>query len=326
MSNRPLFLFGAPRSGTKLLMNLLNNHPQIFLADEMNSFAYLLEKYAGANLKDTKNLKKLLNDVYQTKYYIKYKKNGTVVDSSYWDSDWQLNNIEHFLEIFIKIYAEKLKNKNNLKNIIWGNKSPHSTGKVDIFGKHYPESRFILILRDPRNCALSSNQVWKTNNLRYAQRWFDRINSAVRYLDSLESSRYIIIKYEDLIKAPKKILAKCLKLCGLTFESRYLQLGSPSEKYGYAKDKLEIIQQDSQKYEKFLSKNDIYKIEGITLPIIRRFNYYHKYNGKHIKISSVMMRCYQIFDIYNRLRFDIKEEGFKNFMTILKYKLAHFKN
>ena len=259
-------------------------------------------------------------------YYIKYKKKGTVIDLKFWNKEKNLNKIENFLEIFIKFYAEKLKNKNNLKNLIWGNKSPHSTSKIAIFNKHYPESKFILILRDPRNCALSSNLVWKTNNLRYAQRWFDRINFAASYLDGLPSSRYIIIKYEDLIKEPEKLIKECLNLYGLDFESKFLLLSSPSEKYGEARNKFEIIQQNNKKYEKFLSNNDIFKIEGITLPIIKRFNYDHKYKGKHIRLSSVMMRYYQFFDIYNRLRFDIKEEGLKNIMSILRYKLAHFKN
>lgn len=325
-NTKPLFVVGAPRSGTKLLMNLLNNHPRIFLSDEMNSFAYLLEKWKGVDLNDQKNTNRLFNEMYKTKYYIKYKQKGIIIDREFWGKEKNVSEIESFLENFIKFYAKKLYKKNNLENIIWGNKSPHSTCKIHIFNRHYPESKFILILRDPRNCALSSNKVWKTNNLRYAQRWFDRINFAVSYLDSLETSRYIIIKYEDLIKDPDKLLKKCFHLNGLDFDQKYLVLDSPSEKYGEAKDKLKIISQDNKKFEKYLSETDISKIEGITLPILKRFNYQHNYNGKHIRVSPIMMRCYQSMDIYNRLLFDIKEEGLKNIVTILKYKLAHFKN
>lgn len=319
----PLFVIGAPRSGTKLLMKLLNNHPDILLANEFGTHANLLEKWSDVDLQ--KNFRTFYNDITGTIYYLgHHERVGLDISEDAIIEKITNFNAEQALLVFMRLSASQIENKPYDTKII-GQKSPHLISKTDILKKYYPKAKFIHIIRDVRNCVVSSKKVWNTDIYRYSQRWFNKISALNKEFDTIASNDYINIKYEFLTANPRRELYKICEFLSINFNNSMTVLNSQSENYGDAKGETRVVNQDNKKYLKYLSSKEIKKIESLTFPILKEYNYEYDYDGIHCRLNNIQMRLLQIKDIFNRLIFDIREKGISNIFYIIKLKLAHFK-
>lgn len=317
----PLFIIGKPRSGTKLLARILGQHPDIALEVSETQFIpyYLKRPYLISNLHVKENFIRFYNSVIKTYYFTLYHKN--LIDVNEWYdlcTDYTFYNV---LEVLVKYYSNKL----DYPLAIWGDKSNNYIIHVKLIKEHFPNAKFIHIIRDVRDASLSSNKAWGTNIYRYSQRWFNDINQITKDLDSISVHDYIEIKYEELLKHPDKIIKRCVDFLELEFLTNLLYLNAPSEAVGDAKGLTTIKTDNFQKYKKNLSKETILTIEKITWPLLSKYGYQHEYAGKVKNISSLMMGYYQCVDVINRFKFDIGKSGVKNTVYVIKTKFAHFK-
>lgn len=325
MFEGPLFLIGAPRSGTKLLMRLLNNHPGILLANEFGALGSILTRWKGKDLSDPNIFARMYRDLTGTIYYVgNMKKYDLDIEQEFFYRSLTEYTIEEAMAWFIRQSASFVEGK-SVDSKLWGQKSPHLTDRAGLLKEHYPEARFIHIVRDVRNCALSSMQAWNTDILRYSQRWYQRVESAEEQLDEMESEDRHTLRYEDLTAYPEESMKAIYDFLELEFNPDYIRLKSPSENYGNAKGRKEILKQDDRKYEKQVSKKDLEKIERITFPLLEKFDYPYSYRGRQKMLSPLTMKVLQARDIYHRMLFDIREKGWSQIIYILKLKLGHFK-
>src|SRR5579864_5854192 len=62
-SESPIFIVGAPRSGTTLLRNILNRHPRIAICGETHFRHYIYgRRWAFGNLSDPKNRRRVVEE------------------------------------------------------------------------------------------------------------------------------------------------------------------------------------------------------------------------------------------------------------------------
>lgn len=73
---KPIFISGMPRSGTKLLRDILNNHSKISIPDSETHFIPEFIRAFGMeyNLNDVNNLRAALNRFYSTKFFLVQEK------------------------------------------------------------------------------------------------------------------------------------------------------------------------------------------------------------------------------------------------------------
>lgn len=325
MFEGPLFVVGAPRSGTKLLMRLLNNHPDIMLVDEFGSLGSILIKWAGADLKDRETFLEMYKYLSNTMYYIASSLDERFgIESDAFYDQLQDYTIQEAMAFFIKHSASVIENK-PIDTRVWGQKSPYLTDEVDLLKFNYPEAKFIHIVRDVRNAALSSKTVWNTDLSRYSQRWLNRIRGADEAFRKMDPEDYRTIRYEDLTSNPSEMMKSCFDFLQVDYREKYILLEKPSEYYGDAKNRREVMRQDDEKYRKHLTREEIEKIESITFPLLDKYGYSYSYKGPQRKLGPAKMKFLQIKDIINRLIFDFREKGFSNIILIIKLKLAHLK-
>lgn len=320
-SGGPFFIIGKPRSGTKLLARILEQHPYIALEVSETQFIpnYLRRQELIKDLHIKSNFIRFYNSVIQTTYFKTYHKNLISADEWYeLCTDYSFYNV---LEVLLKYYSNQLDNPKS----VWGDKSNNYITHVKLLKHHFPTSKFIHIVRDVRDASLSSYKAWRTNIFRYSQRWYNDINKICKDFEQISDSDYFEFRYEDLLKDPEKIIKKCLDLLGLEFYRDMLTFHKPSEAVGDAKGYKSIKSNNFQKYKKYYSKDRILKIEKITWPLLKKFGYDHEYDGKVKKISKIMLTYYQFFDVINRFIFDIKNAGVKNILPVIQGNLAHFK-
>lgn len=219
--NNPIFVVGAQRSGTTLLMMMLNGHSKIAIPHESD---FIIEFYNRLNeygdLKEKKNIEELV---------VAILKHWRVKE---WDKKIQFKDINiaachSYSDIISQIfssYAKKCGKK------IWGDKTPGYTLHMDILNTLFNNSIFIHIIRDGRDVALSLKGLWfdgsLLNGLYY---WSEKVFVARKMGLMLPAKRYFEIRYEDLVADPEKELKKLCGFLEIEYETSMLNYSTKSK-------------------------------------------------------------------------------------------------
>lgn len=233
---QPIFIIGCMRSGTSLLQNTLDEHPQLLkIGFELND---IWTEIGGANCIDD-CAHKTAHDLDMTAAH---------------------NMTNYFAESikeaksFIR-HVERFRNRLRFgsggvfydwENIIPINKSPHLMNKIGYLSAMYPQAKFVLIIRsifgqssslkmhldkysetedivgflpdNNSNCwsiyrgeqdkKLDPSRCYPNNFEMIPEAWIRLNKLAVSELSKLDKDRFIIISYENLVEEQYKVLKR----------------------------------------------------------------------------------------------------------------------
>jgi hypothetical protein len=214
----PLFpvIVGAPRSGTTLLRLMLDAHPDLAIPPE-TGFLAPLAQLVGLDATNPQPTIAIMT--------------GTPADAPTWpDFGIDLPALERALQAlapfspgdaartFYRLYAGRHDKPR------FGDKTPTYTAHIAAIGRLLPEARFIHLIRDGRDVAVSLRNQWFAPGRdmgilgRY---WSERVTEARR--QGLGSDRYIEIHYEALVGAPEPALRQICDFIELPFDDAMLR-------------------------------------------------------------------------------------------------------
>lgn len=107
----------------------------------------------------------------------------------------------------------------------YGDKTPSYVLSIDLLAATFPEGRFIHLIRDGRDVALSYLDTdFGSRTLGQAAIYWDRFVRAGRASGvRLGPERYREVRYEDLVAEPDRVLAELCNFVGLPFDERMLR-------------------------------------------------------------------------------------------------------
>jgi hypothetical protein len=126
------------------------------------------------------------------------------------------NGFGEVMRTFFEFYAE-LQGKPR-----WGNKTPYYAMRMALIEKLLPEARFVHVVRDGRDVALSTVPVWfgASDVAGVAHEWSDMLALAREQAKGL--SFYIEIHYEDLVRDSASTLERVCEFLELEWEPAML--------------------------------------------------------------------------------------------------------
>lgn len=231
----PIFILGMPRSGTTLVEQIISSHPEVCGGDELNFFNELVKNYFYKN------------------------------------ENFSIQHINHDnANNFRKIGQEYI---NKIKKI--AGKSLRVTDKLPINFKWIgfiklilPNSKIIHCIRNPKDTCISIYKNYFTNTeLNYAYNFEELVDFYKLYSDIMKFwkknlSEFITeIKYENLIRNPKKEIPKLIKNCNLSWNESCIRFYNNKRAIKTASDsqvrnKIYSSSIDSWKnYDKYLKKD-----------------------------------------------------------------------
>jgi hypothetical protein len=107
----------------------------------------------------------------------------------------------------------------------WGDKTPAYMLSVTRIGRSLPEVRFIHLIRDGRDVALSQSARALNEQpprAEQAARWVKRIHKSREQAEKLGGDRYIEARYEDLVRDPEPQLRRICEFVELDFDPAML--------------------------------------------------------------------------------------------------------
>ncbi len=216
IADQLFFIVGCGRSGTSLLQAMISSHPDAIIPTETKFYTVIQPRYRALGDADL----------------------GSAIDRAI-DAVldcWQIRDLELdpaavravcatgpktwdtiFLSL-LALYAEK----NGSRRI--GEKSPGHLRFLGMLSRRFPRARFIHMTRDPRAVVLSQIKA-PFGTRRIAPnigKWRRAVDIHREYADVLTSQRYMLVRYEDLVRTPEKTLRRVCGFLDLLFVAAML--------------------------------------------------------------------------------------------------------
>jgi len=205
------FVVGVTRSGTTLLRMMLDAHPQLTIPPETHFVPDLIEAS-----REEQASPQSLHEI--------------VVTNRRWgdfhlDSDELLERFEAIvplnagdaLRAFFELYAEQQDKPR------WGDKTPIYINRMVLIQRALPEARFIHLIRDGRDAALSRAKrvlTEPTPMYKVAERWKNRIIRAREQAPRL--NHYLELRYEDVVLDTETTLRRICDYVDLPWDDSML--------------------------------------------------------------------------------------------------------
>jgi hypothetical protein len=107
----------------------------------------------------------------------------------------------------------------------WGDKTPHYVHHVDELLAVWPDARFVVLVRDGRDVALSLKRMpFGPNNAWAAAQWWARGIRAGERAREQHPDQVMVVRYEDVVASPREEVPRVCEFLGLRFEEDMLAL------------------------------------------------------------------------------------------------------
>jgi hypothetical protein len=310
----PFFLVGNPRSGTKMLRELLNRSPDLWISDVESHFIPSFTRDIGryGDLGERANFDRLAAALRGTRAFWHWNRRGVHIDTEHWHALCRRHDWPGVLEaLFRCVHEEEIPNPAlPWDAVLWGDKTPAYMADLPLLADLYPRARFVHLVRDPRDCALSTQDAWGNTPLRTAQEWADRVRRCRAAGESLGPGRYHELRYEDLVTDVRGHLAAVFDFLGVPTPADAGQFLRVPENLGSARGTGEVVTRNRQKWKQRMAPALRRRIERVTGDLLDQLGYEREHPGIATgRVPTAQMTAYRLLDAWRQLRFRRKEQG-----------------
>jgi hypothetical protein len=293
LSRLPVFfIVGNSRSGTTMMMRVMNNHSNVYSINEPHFFEKMWSPSDSNQPIDIETQRLLLyklftgqragffEDVEKHKY--KYIEEVELLLSHFSAAVSRLDVYTAFLH-----YETVRSNKS-----IPCEKTPQNVFYIEEILKHFPEAKIINMIRDPRGVMLSQKKKWKRKHLgasfitsrevlrlrinyhpiTIAKLWNAALSASSKYEGN---DRVKNVIFESISDEPNRTFSEICAFLGISFEEEMLLVphaGSSTE--ADRSEELGIKKPSKRSWtEKGLTATEIYICEKLCSQFMRKYGY-----------------------------------------------------
>ena len=198
MAPGPFFVVGSARSGTTLLRVILNAHPEVTVPPESR---FVTELWRGDRDVEVGAFLDALAEHRQFRSW-----NLPIDDIR---AQLQGAGVVPYVRAIEAAYVAYAK---RASKPLWGDKTPRYIEHIPFLDELFPAGRFVHLVRDGRDVALSYANVpfGPKTVAKAAALWARRVRTGVADGRPLGGSRYMELRYEDLVSEPDaRVKAMC---------------------------------------------------------------------------------------------------------------------
>lgn len=275
------FIIASERSGSNLLVKILNSHSQMCGPTPSHLIrTFLKNRHRYKSLKNDSNWDILITDVVD------------FLNSQLgkWGTNWKYETLKRCVKertlssVIRTIYESEAKFHGKKRVIIKENNTALLT---PFLLPTFPKSRYLHLVRDPRDMALS----WKLSNnhpggvKRASAIWNEnQFNTAFVRGALFDTSEFLSIRYEDLISSPRKTIYQVCNFLKIPFEFEMMHFYNDdltqmnAQRINDWKNLAKpIISNNSNKYKQHLSVDEIKWIEYVCGSEMKDYGYDFEY-------------------------------------------------
>lgn len=212
----PIYITGLDRSGKTTMRAFLASHSRIAIpAVGSNLWMYFYGQFGDLSVPE--NLDRCLDAMLRYKHVAFLEPDEQEIRRVF---EGGPHTYAHLFAAFLEQFALRQGKPR------WGAQSGLEEQYADeIFAAH-PKMKMIQMLRDPRDRYAASLEKWPDGRGRAggaAARWAFSVAQAERNLAS-HPDGYLVVRFEDLIRAPRRELSRVCEFIGESFEEPMLEM------------------------------------------------------------------------------------------------------
>jgi len=297
---KPIFIVGAPRSGTTILYDMMACHKDLawfsqvdfreMLTEEFMEFVYLrrriFEMRRWPFSRDGFEVR--VTTSYETPHEVGLLWNKWIPHSWIGKDEVSESAYEGLRAAISNLLIKKGKKR-------FLNKDPAHSIRIEYLNEVFPCSIFVNIIRDGRPVVTSMTRgsrrfnnpngyfglPLKNHNQmdfdlleRHARQWIEVNDGIQRAKDNLEKNQYYEIKYENFIEHPKENMKNIFKFCELDNEYDIFDKGFKRiSDSGELEDIKGNLTSSNEKYKEELTSEQVNQLNDILKESLVRFEY-----------------------------------------------------
>ena len=267
----PFFIFGCPRSGTSLLTRMLDRHPRIAIPYESHLYNRVYPIVRRVHLDRPGVRTRLVAEILRSDYIRE------------WDPPPSLSDTlaaitrDDFHGIVDGLMSAWTRRQGKAR---WGEKTPQHTLWWRTILEGFPDVQVIHLIRDGRDVALSyrAAHFGPKHVYHLASRWIQYLSAAEEAQAALGESRFLPVRYEDLLERPEEELRRVCAFLGESFDPEMLAFhrtaaAYPTDQRNEANLRKPILADNVQKWRTGMTAREVRLFEAIAGPELERYGY-----------------------------------------------------
>lgn len=263
-TQQPVFVFGMNGSGTTMMLDCLNSHPELygFIRETLVIPYYIARtEKLGEALNDGSAFKDLW-DGFRNESIFRWVNDG---ETPPLPDNWRAlpRTAATFIDCTFQYFAAAEGKKR------WCEKTPMHCQHVSALAEVFPQAQFIHMIRDGRACAASFHRRWGYIPERTIYRWKNIVHQAGQQAKDSHAS-YLEVKYEALTAEPEAQMRRVCEFLGIPFNDAVL---SPSRTRKFTGSTADTIQNVAPKWRSYFNSAKLTKLERIAGKTLAEFDY-----------------------------------------------------
>lgn len=292
LRDRPVFICGHPKSGTSLVRNLLDSHPQLVVFPEETAFfrRYLLESKGLDHEEQLELAERRLLHIFEWNLDAPPEHQAGFPDRDYSSisSEQVAAAFRHrvqpdqvrvpgdLLSAAVLAFGE-VSGQLSATSRRWVEKTPYNERYTGRLFKWWPGAKCIHIVRDPRDnyASYSRKEDWTPEF--FSDNWMRSTRAGLRNRDKYGVDRYWLLRFEDLTEKPDQTLAEMRSYLGIEDAPSLripTRMGIPWGGNSMFEDSFEAINQAPvNRWKTELDTTQSSVIEGLAARLMKKLGY-----------------------------------------------------
>ena len=219
-----------------MLGSMLNMHPSILLVPEQFALFYAIQRFKILNFLDWKDLVKIIVGEFSRKKASHWDVNIAGIYDLLYEAPLEKRCLQYILDSIYREYGRVTEVPYN----IWGDKTPKNALHIDSIFPVFPKAKYVFLIRDGRDvlssyCKSKEEYMGEFSQPDNAVMLWNKSSNAFDFLkNNCQANQLHVIRYEDLVETPQKMLEAFCAFMGLTFVPEMLNFQNEVHRMGVA--------------------------------------------------------------------------------------------
>lgn len=287
-----LLICGHPKSGTSLLMTMLDSHPQLIVYPEESHFfrRFMPARRSHPEKRIGKAAREHLLHIFEWNQESPPEHQAGFPDRDYssidiarvqalFDDTLQRHDggSEAALPAAVLSYGIATGQVSD-QTKYWVEKTPYNEQYAPEIFSYWPNAKCLHIVRDPRDNYASykrKHEDWHPEHFAYS--WWRSCRNGLRNLKRFGSNQYLLLRYEDLVQDTEKVIAEIVRFLGIEDDpilrrpTRAGGLWMGNSMFGDSFER--ISAKPAGRYRDYLQADEIETLETLLKPEMQNLAY-----------------------------------------------------